>query len=434
MTGSPAPQSQNAKKFDPDTIEFRYLLAFAVAAILFGFILNTPREIWQGTRAILTSPSPLLTDYMAIANPGATFANAGLLMLVYVLYVRWHHDRFSGPLVAGLFTVFGFALFGKNLFNTPPITIGVFLWARLERKPSENYLVASLFGTALGPVVSYIAFAKGLPTVLGIIVGYVVGIVIGILIPPLAAAFMKFHHGLSLYNVGFVAGILGMVAVAMMNLFGSEVSEIREVSYGNNLPMAIFVLLLCSGFLILGIYYHGGTLRGYPQIFQRSGRAPSDFFTLEGLGTTFINMAILGIGTTLLVLAVGGTLNGPVLGGIFTVIGFAAFGKQPLNIAPIIVGVFIGAMIMGLPLGDTGVLLIVLFGTALAPMAGVYGPIAGVIAGFVHIALAVNVGILHGGLNLYNNGFAAGFVALILIPVFNAVYRMRGKVPPLVDA
>ena len=31
--------------------------------------------------------------------------------------------------------------------------------------------------------------------------------------------------------------------------------------------------------------------------------------------------------------------------------------------------------------------------------------------------MVMNVGYLHGGLNLYNNGLAAGLVAMILIPI-----------------
>ena len=47
-----------------------------------------------------------------------------------------------------------------------------------------------------------------------------------------------------------------------------------------------------------------------------------------------------------------------------------------------------------------------------------YGPLAGMIAGFVHITLVSHVVVMHGGLNLYNNGFAGGFVAAVLVPIF----------------
>uniref|UniRef100_UPI000A82C2AA DUF1576 domain-containing protein n=1 Tax=Clostridium sp. NkU-1 TaxID=1095009 RepID=UPI000A82C2AA len=59
--------------------------------------------------------------------------------------------------------------------------------------------------------------------------------------------------------------------------------------------------------------------------------------------------------------------------------------------------------------------------TTLAPIAGEFGVIAGVIAGFLHSAAALNVGIVYGGMNLYNNGFAGGLIATFLVPVFQSV-------------
>ena len=42
------------------------------------------------------------------------------------------------------------------------------------------------------------------------------------------------------------------------------------------------------------------------------------------------------------VLMVGGDLNGPVIGAIFTIVGFAAYGKHPRNIVPIMIGCVFG--------------------------------------------------------------------------------------------
>jgi len=419
------------RAIQPNEVGFRLLLTFSLCAMAFGFLLNTPYEILVGTGTILTSPSVLLTDYMAIANPGATIFNAGLIMLIYVLYIRLHHNKFTGPLVAGLFTVFGFAFFGKNLLNSAPITLGVFLWARLERKPeSSNYLVASLFGTAMGPAVSFVIFGKYLPLYIAIPFGIAMGVAIGLAIPPLAAAFINFHHGLSLYNVGFTAGIIGMVVIAIYRLFHMYVPDTFHEYTGDNWQFMVFLLAFCLAAFLLGFYYNGYSLRGMAGLMRRSGQVSSDFFALEGLGRTFMNMAFMGLIAVAIVVATGGYFNGPVLGGIFTVIGFSAFGKHPRNTLPVIIGVIVGAMLLELDLGSTPVLVVVMFGTSLAPIAGVYGPIAGLIAGWLHMGLVSNVAFLHGGLNLYNNGFSTGFVALTLIPMFNAVYRIRGKTPP----
>ena len=65
-----------------------------------------------------------------------------------------------------------------------------------------------------------------------------------------------------------------------------------------------------------------------------------------------------------------------------------------------------------------------LFSTTLAPIAGEFGVMAGLIAGFLHSSVALNVGIVYGGMNLYNNGFAGGLVAIFMVPVVQS-YRSR---------
>jgi hypothetical protein len=35
----------------------------------------------------------------------------------------------------------------------------------------------------------------------------------------------------------------------------------------------------------------------------------------------------------------------------------------------------------------------------------------------------MNVGVVHGGINLYNNGFAGGLVASVLFPLFESFRR-----------
>ena len=62
-------------------------------------------------------------------------------------------------------------------------------------------------------------------------------------------------------------------------------------------------------------------------------------------------------------------------------------------------------------------MLAILFSTCLAPIAGQFGSLIGILVGIVHINIVSNIGYIHGGLNLYNNGLAGGFVAMILIPL-----------------
>jgi hypothetical protein len=74
--------------------------------------------------------------------------------------------------------------------------------------------------------------------------------------------------------------------------------------------------------------------------------------------------------------------------------------------------------------------LAILFSTGLAPIAGKYGWHWGMIAGFVHVSVAIIIGDLNGGMNLYNNGFAGGFVAITAVPLiefFKVLWSSRKK-------
>ena len=42
-------------------------------------------------------------------------------------------------------------------------------------------------------------------------------------------------------------------------------------------------------------------------------------------------------------------------------------------------------------------------------------------AGALHLAVVTGVGGLYEGMNLYNNGFAAGLVCIVLVPVLEAL-------------
>ena len=116
----------------------------------------------------------------------------------------------------------------------------------------------------------------------------------------------------------------------------------------------------------------------------------------------------------------GSVVNGPIIAGILTVTGFGAFGKHLKNVLPIMAGVFITALILGFDPSSTEVIISVLFSTTLAPIAGTYGPIIGFAAGMIHMILVMNVGVVHGGINLYNNGFSGGIVAGVLVPIVDA--------------
>ena len=59
----------------------------------------------------------------------------------------------------------------------------------------------------------------------------------------------------------------------------------------------------------------------------------------------------------------------------------------------------------------------ILFGTTLAPIAGQFGVLAGIAAGAVHLVMVEATALWHGGLDLYNNGFAGGLTAALFVAI-----------------
>ena len=114
-------------------------------------------------------------------------------------------------------------------------------------------------------------------------------------------------------------------------------------------------------------------------------------------------------------------------------VGFGATGKHVRNILPVMMGVWLASLTKTWNITDPSPIITLLFSTTLAPIAGEFGVIAGIIAGFLHSSVAMNVGIIYGGMNLYNNGFAGGIVAAFMVPIIQSIEdrkaRAKGTMP-----
>lgn len=406
--------------------KYRIISLYSFSVAFAGLFFNPPEEIASGLWSIMTSPSILLSDYFIIGNIGASLLNSGLLMLLAIFVASRSKSLMNGPIIAAVFTIGGFALFGKNLYNTLSIVLGVYLHSRMNKDHFGKYIIIAYFGTALAPLVSQVSFGFGLPPLIGVLAGNLFGIGIGLLLPPLASSFVRFHQGFNLYNVGFTAGITGMLFMSIFRTLGYD-NKGPSGTYQEFNPFLLgFFSLMFISMIFIKYRASDKPIGYYKNIMSHPGRLVTDFVSLNGFGFTLFNMGILGLVGIIYVYAVGGVLNGPVIGGIFTLVGFGAFGKHPRNSIPVMAGVFLTALVFGDGPGSTGAILTALFSTALAPIAGQYGPIAGLVAGFIHMSIVSNTAYLHGGMNLYNNGFTAGFVAAILVPVIEA-YRKENE-------
>lgn len=410
---------------DTDRFPYAVMASFASLFVAFGLLQNTAREIAQGICAIVCSSDILITDYVALGGIGAAFVNAGLLMLAATALLWRLGVPFRGLTVAAVFLMGSFGLFGKNIFNVWPVLMGTWLYARVRGEPFSFHAHTALFATCLAPVVSEVAFAMPLSPWLGALLGCLLGLSIGFLIPPLALHMKAIHMGFSLYNIGFTAGMLGTVYVSLFKSYGYQVVPRLLWSCGNDELFLVFLGTLFGLSILLGLFLTKSPVAELRGIFSSTGRFESNFIQSYGLGASLINIGLNGLVATGYVLLVGGPLNGPTIGGILTVAGFGACGKHASNILPVFLGVILGGLTKVWSLSDPAPLLAALFGTSLAPIAGYYGWVWGVVAGFLNSSVALSSGMLHGGMNLYNTGFSAGIVAAFLVPLMDSLTKRK---------
>lgn len=407
-----------------DQVKFRILAVYATALVFLGLFMVDSSQVYSGILAILQSPGILLTDYMVVGGVGAALVNSGLVALIGLAVVAVSKATISGAVIAAIFTMAGFALFGKNIVNVWPIFLGVYLFAVIKKEPFKKFIAPALFGTTLAPMVSQLAVGFDFSPAVGVALGVLFGTIAGFILPPLAAHCLTFHKGYNIYNIGVTGGIAGTVFMALFRGYGLQNKATLIWGEGYNATLVpIFVAYFVS-LVLLGLWLDANSFKLLGKLVGSTGVVPTDFTSLNGTGATFVNMGLVGLIGIAYLLLCGAELNGPTLGGVLTMVGFGAFGKHIKNIVPIMLGVYMGTMVQTWAPSDPGAVLAALFGTTLAPIAGKFGIIAGVIAGFIHLSVVMNVGFLHGGMNLYNNGFAGGIVAAVMVSVLAAFVKV----------
>jgi hypothetical protein len=401
-----------------DRILTQFLAMTIVVFLLFGILADGPTSALEGFLRLQSSPTRLLSDFTALQGTGAALFNAATLGILGWLFVKLNGIKLSGPTIAAIFTMIGFALFGKTLLNCIPIMAGVSLSALIVKKKPREYLLIGMFGTALGPLVSFVAFEMGLAPALALPVSLAVGLAVGILLPPLAIAMLHLHQGYNLYNVGLTAGFIGLFAASLPNAGGKSIDFLS--SWGMAADPWLFLLIPFLSLMAFGMSFiccGRKSWKEFLSILKLPGRLPSDFCELSGPGGALLNVGVLGLAYSSYVAIVGAPFNGPVIGALMTLMGFGFFGKHPKNVIPVFLGLLTAALIFGKALDESWVILAFIFGTALAPIAGEFGPAIGILAGFLHLVLVERSGTWHGGMNLYNNGFAGGLTATLIVSV-----------------
>ena len=178
-------------------------------------------------------------------------------------------------------------MFGKNLLNGWFIILGVFFYTRFKKESFETHINTAFFGTALAPIFTEILFSTAIPLHFSLPLSIVTTLVVGFVLVPVGAQLFKAHMGFTLYNIGFAAGIIGTLVVALYKSYGFIPDPVFIWTTGNNLLFGKILLVMFISMAACGICLDGKSLKKEVHIMRQSGQASTDFITYAGLGPTF---------------------------------------------------------------------------------------------------------------------------------------------------
>jgi hypothetical protein len=76
-------------------------------------------------------------------------------------------------------------------------------------------------------------------------------------------------------------------------------------------------------------------------------------------------------------------------------------------------------------MGSQSILIGLCYANGMSPIAGKYGFPFGILAGGIHYLLVTAVPSMHGGFCLYNGGFTAALICLILVPQLEKFFKTK---------
>ncbi|MCL2579753.1 MAG: DUF1576 domain-containing protein [Oscillospiraceae bacterium] len=395
-----------------------------ILILLAGAVILEPSlSLFEGFVAILHAPDILVTDYVLVGGLGSAILNSALTSMVALSMLIFFKHEAKSATISNLWLIMGFAFFGKNPLNMLPIFFGGWLYAKFMKQDFNMNILTCLVAASLSPAVTQKVFIAPNLETFNIVFSIAMGIFIGFIFDPMAKNIFKAHDGFNLYNGGFTAGMLAIIITSVFSSYNITYQMNDQWSSGNNFAISVLVYTISAWLIFVGLYMHRDVRNALTCLFSLRDHH-NDYYPVHGY-VVYVNMGVLGIFCTTVALVLGMEINGLVLGAILSVMGFGANGKQIYSVSSLMAGVAVATLLSPLELLDPGVSVAFFFVACLSPIPAKFGWHWGVVAGAVHVHLATSLAVPSGGINLYNNGVAAGFATVLLLPIIRAIHARK---------
>ncbi|MBQ8833707.1 MAG: DUF1576 domain-containing protein [Oscillospiraceae bacterium] len=413
----------------------KLFFAFISAAFLIAAVCMPDRgTMFSGLWQILSQPGKISTNYFALGGYAATFLNMGLVGLIALaLFVVCKGTPNNVSTLAFLLTV-GFSSWGIHVLNVWPTFLGVAVYCLVKKEKFGANVNAMLFSTGIAPLISDLLVRYPNAEVVGfnlpgLGVTLLVGFLIGFLLPAGLGHAPNVHKGFDLYSaavpVCFFAFFLNATLYKTMGIALPAAPGAETLQVASQTIVNVFCCVVFGACVVFAL-----AMGCKPKAYWELLTAPEHVGSISSkLGTPvfLMNVGIYGLFILAYYNLIGATFNGITFGIIFCMLCTCNSGSHPGNVWPIMLGYVLASVVFGwlsqlaggsfaTAVNAQAIVVGLCFANGLSPITSKYGWFWGMVSAVMHYLLVTSVPNLHGGFCLYNGGFTAAVICLILVP------------------
>ncbi|MBR3972534.1 MAG: DUF1576 domain-containing protein [Oscillospiraceae bacterium] len=418
-----------------------FFTGFSTSFLVAALFMPDWQDILPGLLRILSQPTKGSTNFFSVGGYAATFFNMGLVGLICtaMYIIPGEKPNHAATLVTILTT--GFGSWGIHILNMWPTMLGVMLHAVVRREKLGDHTNQMLFSTGLAPFMSELMVRYPNPEVTGfslpgVAIAFAVGITVGFFLPAGLSNSPTVHKGFDLYSAALPVGMTAFLLQGFLyRASGIPVPDaVSDLSVSSWTIANTFCIILFSSCVIIAFIMGCG-----PKEYWKLMSDPEpvvNFSATYGNATMLMNVGLYGFFILAYYNIIGAEFNGVTFGVMFCMLSTCNAGSHPANVWPITLGYGLASMLFQLLAVFTGgeftqylhsqaIIVGLCYANGLSPIGDKYGWRYGLVAAMMHFCMVTTVPELHGSMCLYNGGFTAALVCLLMIPGLERNFKTK---------
>lgn len=409
-----------------------FFLFFSSSFLIAAFFMPDRARMLTGLVQIISQPSKGSTNCFSIGGYAATFLNMGLIgYICTALYCIPGKKSDSAATLVTILTT-GFGAWGINIVNMWPTILGVVLHAVIRKEKIGDHTNQMLFSTGLAPFMSELMVRYPNPevtgfSVTGVLLAVGIGLVVGFFLPAGLSNSPIVHKGFDLYSAALPVGMTAFLMQGVLyRAMGIEVpGAVSDLNVASPVIANTFCIILFSSFVVIAFLMGCG-----PKQYWKLLTNPEhvvNFADTYGNAVMLMNVGVYGLFILAYYNLIGAQFNGVTFGVIFCMLATCNAGSHPGNVWAIILGYGLASELFQLLVMQTGgefaqylhsqaIVVGLCYANGLSPIGDKYGWRYGLVAAMMHFCMVTTVPELHGAMCLYNGGFTAALVCLLMVP------------------